>query len=44
MPAPLFQRMVSTVLRIPRPGALRDDPVRLDQPDVSRSTAGEPAQ
>ena len=29
MPARLFQRMVSTALRIPRPGALRNDPVRL---------------
>jgi NAD(P)-dependent dehydrogenase (short-subunit alcohol dehydrogenase family) len=27
--ARLFSRLVSTVLRIPRPGALRDDPVRL---------------
>ena len=29
MPAALFQRMVSKLLRIPRPGALRADPIRL---------------
>jgi NAD(P)-dependent dehydrogenase (short-subunit alcohol dehydrogenase family) len=30
MPARLFQRMVSKILRIPRPGALRRDPIRRD--------------
>jgi NAD(P)-dependent dehydrogenase (short-subunit alcohol dehydrogenase family) len=29
IPAGIFQRMVSTILGIPRPGALRDDPIRL---------------
>jgi NAD(P)-dependent dehydrogenase (short-subunit alcohol dehydrogenase family) len=35
LPARLFQRLVSRVLRIPGPGTLRDDPIRLlpvDQP------------
>jgi NAD(P)-dependent dehydrogenase (short-subunit alcohol dehydrogenase family) len=32
MPAGLFQRMVAKILRIPRPGALRDDPIRLATP------------
>lgn len=34
MPTGLFQRMVSKALRIPRPGALRNDPIRLESPDV----------
>jgi NAD(P)-dependent dehydrogenase (short-subunit alcohol dehydrogenase family) len=29
MPVALFQRMVSTILRVPRPGSLRADPIRL---------------
>jgi NAD(P)-dependent dehydrogenase (short-subunit alcohol dehydrogenase family) len=33
VPAGLFQRMVSTILRIPRPGALRHDPIRLATPE-----------
>lgn len=40
MPAGLFQRVVSKTLRIPRPGALRDDPIRIESPDP-RSTADE---
>lgn len=39
MPASLFQRMVSTVLRIPRPGALRNDPMRFAIPDPRPSAA-----
>lgn len=40
MPAALFQRMVATILRIPRPGALREAPIRLVTPDLRRSDAG----
>jgi NAD(P)-dependent dehydrogenase (short-subunit alcohol dehydrogenase family) len=32
LPAGVFQRMVSRVLSIPAPGALRDDPIRLTRP------------
>lgn len=41
LPARLYQRIVSKVLHIPDPGALRADPLRLVQPDVRRSAAGE---
>jgi NAD(P)-dependent dehydrogenase (short-subunit alcohol dehydrogenase family) len=41
LPAGLFQRMVSKVLRIPRPGALGNDPSRLAIP-APRSTASKP--
>jgi len=37
MPTRLLQRVVSTVLRIPRPGALRNDPIRFAVPDPARS-------
>jgi hypothetical protein len=32
LPAGVFQRMVSKVLSIPAPGALRDDPIRFSRP------------
>jgi NAD(P)-dependent dehydrogenase (short-subunit alcohol dehydrogenase family) len=41
LPARLYQRLVSTVLRIPAHGALRDDPLRLVRPDVTRSAAAD---
>ena len=40
IPARPFQRMVSTILGIPHPGALRNDPIRLARP-VSGSTTTE---
>jgi NAD(P)-dependent dehydrogenase (short-subunit alcohol dehydrogenase family) len=41
LPASAFQRMVGKVLRIPRFGALRHDPIRLTQPDARRSAPGD---
>jgi NAD(P)-dependent dehydrogenase (short-subunit alcohol dehydrogenase family) len=40
LPAGLFQRMVSKVLRIPRPGALGNDPIRFATPDPRSATSG----
>lgn len=38
LPARAFQRVVATVLGIPRPGALRDDPIRLAVPGGAEPT------
>jgi NAD(P)-dependent dehydrogenase (short-subunit alcohol dehydrogenase family) len=39
----LFQRMVSRVLSIPKPGALSDDPIRLTVPEADASVPKDPA-
>jgi NAD(P)-dependent dehydrogenase (short-subunit alcohol dehydrogenase family) len=40
LPTRLFQRVISTALSIPRPGALARDPIRFSVPDATRSAAG----
>ena len=40
LPVGIFQRVVAKALGIPRPGALRDDPIRLAIPEVEDGSAG----
>ncbi len=40
LPVGIFQRVVAKALGIPRPGALRDDPIRLAIPEVEDGSGG----